>query len=220
MSTTVSRSRSSPGRIDDGRGGCDLAGLAQEGERVVAGERRLSRQSLVENHAQAVHVGRDGQVLPPGGLLGSHVLRRAQHLAGLGERTVAGGQPLRQAEVGDEQSSLGINEHVGGLQVAVQDAALVGVVHGPDHVDHALDLRARIAPGVLRQRGPLDELHRVVLLAFMLADLVDRHDVGMVEVGRRLGLGAEPLDVRLEAKLPARIILRATSRLSDTCRAL
>ncbi len=52
-----------------------------------------------------------------------------------------------------------------------------------------------IAARVLRQRGPLDELHREVLLALVLADLVDRHDVGMVEVGRRLGLGAEPLDV-------------------------
>ena len=114
---------------------------------------------------------------------------------GLGQRSIGVGQPLGQAEVGDEPRSLGIDEHVRGLQVAVQDPALVGVVHGPDHGEHALDFRARIAPGMLRQRGPLDELHRVVLLALVLAHLVDRHDVGVVEVRRRLGLGVEPLDV-------------------------
>ena len=48
---------------------------------------------------------------------------------------------------------------------------------------------------MLGQRGPLYEFHREVLLALVLADLVDRHDVGMVEIGGRLGLGAEALDV-------------------------
>jgi hypothetical protein len=41
----------------------------------------------------------------------------------------------------------------GRLQVSVQHPALVGVVHGPDHGGHAFDFSARIAAGVLRQRG-------------------------------------------------------------------
>ena len=39
------------------------------------------------------------------------------------------------------------------------------------------------------------------MLALVLADLVDRHDARMVEVGRRLGLGVEPLDVGLVGEL-------------------
>ncbi len=31
------------------------------------------------------------------------------------------------------------------------------------------------------------------MLPFTLADLVDRHDAGMIEGGRRFGLGVEPL---------------------------
>ena len=53
----------------------------------------------------------------------------------------------------------------------------------------------------LRQALPLDEAHREIMLALVLADLVDRHDARMVEVGRRLGLGVEPLDVGLVGKL-------------------
>ena len=39
------------------------------------------------------------------------------------------------------------------------------------------------------------------MLALVLADLVDRHDARMVEVGGRLGLGVEPLDVGLVGEL-------------------
>ena len=39
------------------------------------------------------------------------------------------------------------------------------------------------------------------MLAFVLADLVDRHDPGMIEVGRRLGLDVEPPDVGLVGEL-------------------
>ena len=102
----------------------------------------------------------------------------------------------------------------------MQDAVLVGVVHGAGDVEQAGDLGAGVAAGVPGQRGPLDELHREVLLALVLADLVDRHDVGVVEVRRRLGLGAEPGDVRLGGERARKIILRATIRFSDTCRAL
>ena len=48
---------------------------------------------------------------------------------------------------------------------------------------------------------PLDEAHREVMLALVLADLEDRHDARMVEVGRRLGLGVEALDVGLVGEL-------------------
>ena len=39
------------------------------------------------------------------------------------------------------------------------------------------------------------------MLTLVLADLVDRHDPRMIEVGRRLGLGVEALDVGLVGEL-------------------
>ena len=41
--------------------------------------------------------------------------------------------PLGQAEVGDVRLAVGVEQDVGRLEVAVQDAALVGVVDGPRH---------------------------------------------------------------------------------------
>ena len=60
-------------------------------------------------------------------------------------------------------------------------------------------LAGRQRPGgdLLRQALALDEAHAEIMLALVLADLVDRHDAGMVEVGGRLGLEVEPLDVGL-----------------------
>jgi hypothetical protein len=51
------------------------------------------------------------------------------------------------------------------------------------------------------------------MLRFVLPDLVDWHDAGMIEAGPGLGFGIKPLDVRLARERPARIILSATIRL-------
>ena len=51
------------------------------------------------------------------------------------------------------------------------------------------------------------------MLALVLADLEDRHDPRVVELGGSLGLGVEPFDLVLIGKWPAKIILRATVRL-------
>ena len=48
---------------------------------------------------------------------------------------------------------------------------------------------------------PFDETHREIMLAFVLANLEDRHDPRMVQVGGRLGLGMESLDVVVVGKL-------------------
>ena len=53
----------------------------------------------------------------------------------------------------------------------------------------------------LREALPLDEAHREIMLALVLADLEDRHDARMVEVGRRLGLDVEPPHVGLGREL-------------------
>ena len=53
----------------------------------------------------------------------------------------------------------------------------------PQLVDHLVEARSR------------DELHHIVVQAAALADAEDRHDIGMVQPGRGLGLALEPLEV-------------------------
>ena len=54
---------------------------------------------------------------------------------------------------------------------------------------------------LIAEATPFDQLHAEIMLPLMLADFVDRHDVRMVEVGGRLGLGMEPLDGALGSQL-------------------
>ena len=65
----------------------------------------------------------------PARLLGGHVLRRAGPRPGLGH-LAAGVHALGQAEVGDMGLAVTIDQDVLGLQVAMQHAALMGMVHG------------------------------------------------------------------------------------------
>src|SRR5205085_1766153 len=85
-----------------------------------------------------------------------------------------------------------LQQDVRRLQVAVQDAVLVGVVHRPrDRGDQAGgvgggDELTRGAGG--RQAGAVHQLHREEVPAGVLADVVDRDDVRVVQAGGGLGL--------------------------------
>ena len=99
---------------------------------------------------------------------------------------------------------VGVEQDVGRLEVAVDDAVLVGVLRRPRRpADQLRPPRAGAAGRrrPLRQALALDEPHAEVMLPVVLADLVDRHDAGMVEVGGGLGLGVEPLDVGVVGEL-------------------
>ena len=61
--------------------------------------------------------------------------------------------------------------------------------------------RQRSLGQALGEALPLDEAHREIMLAVVLADLEDRHDPRMVEVGGGLGLGVEAFDVGLVGEL-------------------
>ena len=88
-----------------------------------------------------------------------------------------------------------VEQDVGRLEVAVDDAAPVG---GVDGAGQRLDQRG--APGAAAAASPrsfwarlppLDEFQREERPAVVLADLVDLHDVGVLQAGDGLGLGPE-----------------------------
>ncbi len=128
-------------------------------------------------------------------LLGRHVPRRADRKPDRGEvRRLAGaaGQP----EIGQHRAAVGMDEDVGGLEVAVDDAGVMRVLQ-------AISDLAQISPrrqGVewapvqdVAQRAAADQRHREVRHAIGKLEVVYGQDVRVVQLGERLRLGLEPL---------------------------
>jgi hypothetical protein len=152
-------------------------------------------EQIVEEDSQRVDVGARVR-LQAANLLGRHVLKRSHHVAESREAVRAEG-------AGDAKihhlHHVGVGEHdVGALEVAVDDAPLVGVA---DALERLEEERKRTqggqAAGFPQHRGEglaLDVLHDHEQGAVLLDQGVERGDVGVVESGQRLGLGAEPLE--------------------------
>ena len=94
--------------------------------RRLAEKRRRPREHLVHHAAERVHVGAAVEGVA-GRLLGAHVDRRADDEPGDGEPLVRGGADRAgDAEVGDDRVAR-LEQHVAGLDVAVDDAVVVRV---------------------------------------------------------------------------------------------
>jgi hypothetical protein len=126
-------------------GGRHRLGRAGEDEAVERGagrERRLIGQQVVQDGTQGVDVRcRADRRTSTGGLLGGHVAGRAQNDARLRQRIPCsafrvGLDPLHQSEVGHPRSAIGGQQHIGRFEVAVDDAARVGVMDGPGELLH------------------------------------------------------------------------------------
>ena len=126
---------------------------------------------------------------------GDGVAGGAEHGAdGLGPGRL--GQGPGQPEVADAQPAVVVEEEVGGLDVAVDEAPPVGVVEAPGRLQADEE-------GLGRAQPPAPVEHRAQAAAaqvladqvgpvLLLAPVVDGHDVGVVEGGRGPGLGPEP----------------------------
>ena len=170
-------------------------------ERVCALERQLSREHPVEDHAEGVDVARR-----PGGLagclLGRDVRGRSEHRPGFGQRRAIA--DLRDPEVGDLRPALVVEEDVRGLEVAVDEAARVGLR------EPGGDLGSDLERLLVRQRSSREQpvfersarqvLEHHVAVAVALAVVVDAADVGVVEPSDRAGLPLEASRVRLWAR--------------------
>src|SRR5207253_2122826 len=98
-----------------------------------------------------------------------------------GSLPVASSDPPGQAEVGDMRLSLGVEQDVGRLEIAMQHAPLMRVLHRPGYRGQQLSSPAWLTPQAVearRQTAAFDQLHAEVVLPLVLANFVDGHDVG------------------------------------------
>ena len=89
-------------------------------------EGRLEGQEFVEGQAERKDVAAGVGVAVE--LFGRHVAERAEDVAGVGQVLLIGG--LGEAEVGDPDTAMSVEEQVARFDVAVDDALLVGVLEG------------------------------------------------------------------------------------------
>ena len=93
----------------------------------LAGERRPAGEQGIEHAPQSVQIAAAGDRLAVG-LLRGHVVGRAEHAA-IGRHVRAAVQ-LGDAEVGELDVVLLVDQQVGRLEIAMDDAAVVGVLEG------------------------------------------------------------------------------------------
>jgi hypothetical protein len=175
-------------------------------------------QQLIENGSEAVNVCRRRERLAASGsLLGGHVSRCPQNGTRLRQQALPR-DLLRQAKVGHHWHSrleladgrlrlCGVRilkQNVCRLQIPVQDAALMRMMNGTGNAGKQsyhcpvaiVPLRIVLAVGNGScQTATLDQFHAQEWQSFVLADLENRHNVGMIQPGCGLGLAAETLQI-------------------------
>ncbi len=177
-------------------------------------ERRGAGQQLVEQHAQGVDVAARVHVQPAQGrLLRGHVQRRADHLGEVREQRLLGQRlagRLGDAEIDHLHHRRAVvqrRQHVGRLDVAMDDAFLVGVLHCLAHGNEQLQplLGGELAPITnVGDGNALDQLHHEVRPTSLRRAAVEHPgDIGVVHEGQCLALRLEPgYDVaRVHARL-------------------
>ncbi|MCO5165043.1 MAG: hypothetical protein M9894_01580 [Planctomycetes bacterium] len=166
-------------------------------EEVVAVEGEGAGDAAEERDPQRVEVGPRVELLERHGLLGGHVVGRAQERAD-GDRAGLV-QALGEAEVDQLGRPVVADQDVRGLQVAVDEVVLL---EAGDRLGHAEAHRQGLRlgePAVLAQqvldRRAVDQLEGDVVLPGRgaAADVDERRHVGVPQGGRRLGLAQEAL---------------------------
>ncbi len=162
--------------------------LRNHGQRIVCCEWQAPGNQFVQHHPQRV------QISPSIDDLTQSLLGR-QVEDGPCEGTLAGdaaGNWTSQSEVSQLGGSIRVPKDVLRLQVPVHQSVSMGVLkRSADLLRHPHDLRDG-AWAARMQRGALDELHDNEGGAIGITDIVDRHDIGVVQPGCRPGFVQQP----------------------------
>ncbi len=111
--------------------------LGQQLIAVLAVEGRPQCQQLIQGDAERVDIGAVVHLAAPGrNLLGTHVAQRAQQFARHGQ--AGGALEQSQAEIGDPEIAAHVEQQVGRLDVAMDDAGLMCVFERLGRLLHEL----------------------------------------------------------------------------------
>ena len=159
-----------------------------------------SADELVEHDAEREDVAARVHGLAED-LLGGHVRRGSVRRRVVGsiergrERLLGQGRTPCDPEVEDFHVAAGAGHDVGGLDVAVDDAARVRVRETPRHRRADRGHRVRRHRGSLAQQGrqaePVDELEHEIEARVGLHERVEQANVGVAELGEHLRLALE-----------------------------
>ena len=188
-------------RIEEARGGRrDFNHLPKSFEEGIGAEGRAAGERFVKNGPERIDIAGNGELAGfAAGLFGRHVAGGADDRTGDGEIGFEV-ELTREAEVGDAWFALFIDEDVGGLEIAMEDALLMGVVNGlgnfPDERGSLREGKGACAEGI-SETFAFDEFHGEEVVAVFPADFVNGNDVGMAEARDGLGLNFEAADFLL-----------------------
>ncbi len=179
--------------------------LGDDGLRARARVGRLTREHFVEHTPQRVDVGAVIDGSGAGGLLGTHVGRRAHGHPGLRQFFAARHRHRpRDAKVRDDGAPAG-EQDVLRLDIAVHDVFAVGV---PERVgnflcdlDGVVERQLRFAIEPITEGFALDHRHDVIKETFRLTGIEDGQDVGMFELGGQFHFPYEPIDAHRGGQL-------------------
>ena len=152
----------------------------------------VAREHLVEDHAQGEQIGAVVHLARTLQLLGRHVAEGAHRLMRASELNPAVlATQLREAEVHQLHAAELVEEHVLGLDVPVNDAAIVGVLQrfaeGRNDGERLLLWKSPLVEH-LAEIGAVDEFHDDPGEALRLAEVVDGDDPGVHEASQGLEL--------------------------------
>ena len=156
-------------------------------------KRQATRHHLVEHHSQRPKVGAAICLLSHC-LFGGHIRGRTQDGGRLGELRSLG--ELCEAEVHDLDLALRRHHQVGAFDVTMDDALVVGglqALGGLDRNVQCLVELERTVGDLILHRVAFEVGHGEECLSLGLVDLVNRADVGVVELCRRFGFALETL---------------------------
>ena len=180
--------------VPGGRHRVGVQVLADDRDRVVSGEGRLAGEHLVEQGAERVEVAAGA-----GGLAERLLGRQVGHRADEGAAAHSGpGLRRGQAEIAEPGAPVVVDPDVRRLQVAVDDAARVGVLERAGDVRRDLDRPLDLEVTAGRGEQALDVAARHVAadderIAVVLAGVEDGDHVRVVaELAHRIGLAARP----------------------------